>query len=309
LPDLSFGHYRLTWQLRTEPGLAPATELARLSLKTSGGGQVFNKIITAADLPADGSFGQVKYLWLNPNVDRWRTPLVLNVVSSGEARVWAKDLLFLPDPFYGWVWPYLVLAILLAAALLVWFRHRAAGVSPVLNPQPASRGTGRAGALWSLTLILPITALGWLVYQQQQTGQTYTAGELSHFVGRSVADPQARGGQAWLVDPKVDPPQKAVYGPFEIFDAGRYKVAFRLKLPQAVAVGEDLARLEVAATANYDPLITQSLRAEHFNKLNVYHDFVLTVTNPRRQALSFEVYYLGVAPLLIDRITITRLAE
>jgi hypothetical protein len=154
-----------------------------------------------------------------------------------------------------------------------------------------------------------MTALGWLVYHQQQTSQAYAASELGHFVGRVVADPQAAGGQAWLVDPQVDPPQKAVYGPFEIFDAGRYRVAFRLKLPQAVATDQDLARLEVAATANYDQLITQSLRVEHFTKPDIYHDFVLTVTNPRRQALSFEVYYLGVAPLLIDRVTITRVAE
>lgn len=309
LPDLSFGHYHLTWQLRTEPGLAPATELVRLSLKTSGGGQVFNKIITAADLPADGSYGQVDYSWLNSNVDRWRTPLVLNAISSGEARVWAKDISFNPDPFYSWAWPYLVLVTLLTAALLAWFRHRDKTVPSALSQQQLNRGTARAGALWSLTLILPLAALGWLVYRQQMTSQTYAAAELSHFVGRAVADPQADGGEAWLVDPQVDPPQKAIYGPFEIFDAGRYHVAFRLKLPQVVATGQDLARLEVAATANYDQLITQPLRAEHFTKANVYHDFILTVTNPRRQALSFEVYYLGVAPLLIDRVTIIRVAE
>ncbi|MBE7553408.1 MAG: hypothetical protein HS126_20245 [Anaerolineales bacterium] len=308
LPDLSFGHYHLTWQLRTDPGVAPDTELVRLSLKTSGGGQIFNKIITAADLPADGSYGQLSYSWLNPNVDRWRTPLVLNAVSSGKARVWAKGILFTPDPFYGWLWPYLLLAILLAAALLAWFRHRHENVSLVLSQQRNRRG-GVAVVLWGLTLILPVTAGGWLVYQQQQSSQTYTAAELSHLAGRAVADPQAAGGQAWLVDPQFDPPQKAIYGPFQIFDAGRYRVAFRLKLPQAAATDQDLARLEVAATANFDRLITQALRAEHFSKPNIYHDFVLTVANPRRQALSFEVYYLGVAPLSVDRVTITRVAE
>lgn len=308
LPDLSFGHYRLAWQLRTDPGVTPDTELVRLSLKTSGGGQVFNRIITAADLPADGSYGQVSYSWLNPNVDRWRTPLVLNAVSSGEARIWAKDILFTPDPFYGWVWPYLLLAILLAAAWLAWFRHPET-VPLALKQEQVNRGGGVAVALWGLTLILPMAAGGWLVYQQQQTGQTYTAVELSHLAGRAVADPQAAGGQAWLVDPLVDPPQKAIYGPFEILDAGRYRVAFRLKLPQAAGAGQDLARLEVTATANFDQLIAQPLRAEHFAKLNVYHDFVLTIANPRRQALSFEVYYLGVSPLLIDRVTISKVAE
>jgi hypothetical protein len=37
----------------------------------------------------------------------------------------------------------------------------------------------------------------------------------------------------------------------------------------------------------------------------LYHDFVLLVDNPRRQALSFEVDYLGTAPLVIDEVTIT----
>jgi hypothetical protein len=309
LPDLSFGHYHLTWQLRTDPGVLPDTQLVRFSIKTSGGGQVFNKIITAADLPADGSYGQVSFSWLNPNIDRWRTPLVLNAMSSGEARIWAKDILFAPNFFYSWVWPYLILTSLLAVALLAWFHHRHESTPLALHQQQANRGGVLAGVLWSLTLIMPATAWGWLVYHQQQTGQTYTAAELSHFAGRAVVDPQTAGGQAWLVDPQVDPPQKAIYGPFEIFDAGHYRVVFRLKLPQAAATDQDIARLEVAATANYDQLISQTLRAGRFAKPNVYHDFVLTVANPRRQALSFEVYYLGVAPLLIDRVTITRMVE
>jgi hypothetical protein len=80
-----------------------------------------------------------------------------------------------------------------------------------------------------------------------------------------------------------------------------------LKLRDAVTTDQELARLQVAATANFNQLVVQPLRREHFAKPNVYHDFVLTVTNPRRQALSFEVDYLGVAPLLIDQVTITKI--
>jgi hypothetical protein len=75
-----------------------------------------------------------------------------------------------------------------------------------------------------------------------------------------------------------------------------------------VETKQDLAHLQVAATANFDELIIQPLRMEHFANPNLYHDFVLTVTNPRRQALSFEVYYLGIAPLLIDQVTITKIS-
>ena len=159
--------------------------------------------------------------------------------------------------------------------------------------------------MWGLVLMLLITSFGYVFYQHQPDRRTYEASELDHFVGQAVVDPQASDGQGWLVDPRVDPPQKAVYGPFDIYEPGRYHVTFRLKLLESVETDQDLARLQVTATANFDELITQPLRLEHFSKPNLYHDFVLTVNNPRRQALSFEVYYLGVAPLLIDQVTIT----
>jgi hypothetical protein len=311
LAELPFGHYTLKWPLRVEAGLPPDTELLRLSLKLSGGGQVLNKTITAADLPADGSYGEVQFAFRNPNVDRWRTPPVFNATSSGQSRLWAGPVLFTPDPFYALMLPYLCLALLVAVALLTWYRCRT--FVSVVEIRHGKRFPWGAMSLlfekyWGVALILPVAAFGYVTYQHQQNSRTYAGSELSHFVGRSMTDPQAADGQAWLVDPQVDPPQKAVYGPFDIFDAGRYKVAFRLKLPEVVETKQDLARLQVAATANFDELITQPLRMEHFAKPNLYHDFVLTVTNPRRQALSFEIYYLGIAPLLIDQVTITKIS-
>jgi hypothetical protein len=255
-------------------------------------------------LPADSSYGQFQLAFRNPNVDRWRTPPVFNAVSSGEGRIWAREILFSPDPFYALFLPYLALALLTLAALGTWLRFRADesafGIAQPCTP-PAM--------LWGLALIVPLATFGYLTYQSQQNSRSYKADEFSHFVGRMIEDAQTATGQAWQVDPQVDPPQKALYGPFDIFDAGRYQVTFRLKLSQATQTDQDIARLQVAATANYDELITQPLRLEHFSKPNLYHDFVLTITSPRRQALSFEVYYLGVAPLLIDSVTIARVGE
>ncbi len=327
LVELPFGHYDFNWLLRVDAGLPPETELLHISLKSAGGGYIFNKIITAANLPADGSYGEVQYTFLNPNVDRWRTPLVFNAVSTGQSHIWAKDVFFNPDPFYAAFLPYLVLTLLIAAALLAWYRCpnklRPIPASPNPEPQAPYEQDGEAspnsilpqkswqlglvpqGVMWGLVLMLPITSFGYVFYQHQPGSRTYEASELDHFVGEVVVDPQASDGQGWLVDPRVDPPQKAVYGPFDIYEPGRYHITFRLKLPEAVETDQDLARLQVTATANFDELITQPLRLEHFSKSNLYHDFVLTVNNPRRQALSFEVYYLGVAPLLIDQVTIT----
>lgn len=351
LPNLPFGHYRLTWTLRTEPNLPPETELVRLAVKVSGGGQIFNHTLTAAELPRDGSYGQVSYSFLNSNVDRWRTPLVFSAISAGTSHIWAKGLLFEPDPFYaGWL-PYLALLGLIVAALLTWrftppslaqttfppfARHRSLDLLLNKNldadeyrfgglPQKIFRNLCLsvksvskffvlpcsittllfATSIWSLAFILPLAGFGWVFYQAAQPTRTYEAATLNHFVGRAVSDSQADDGQTWLVDPRIDPPQKAVYGPFDFYDPGVYRVTFRIKLPEAVEAGQEVARLQVAATTNFDSLIIQPLRSEHFAQANLYHDFVLTVTNPRRQALSFEVYYLGVAPLVIDQVSIS----
>jgi hypothetical protein len=307
LPNLPFGHYRLTWPLRAESGLPPDTELIRLSLKISGGGQVLHKIITAANLPADGSYGEVELPFLNSIVDRWRTPLVLNAASTGESRLWARDILFDPDPFYGWFLPYASLVLLMMAASFAWYRYRDQA-GPDQSSQAWTNGWSvLPGVKWGVILILPIAAFSWLVYQHAQSSYTYDVNEFDHFVGRAIADPQAADGQGWLVDPRVDPPQKAIFGPFDFYDPGAYQVTFRIKLPESVKTDQEIARLQVAATANFDELITQPLRLEHFAQPNLYHDFVLTLTNPRRQALSFEVYYLGIAPLLIDQVTITEM--
>ncbi|GAB4433210.1 MAG: hypothetical protein Fur0044_30750 [Anaerolineae bacterium] len=301
LTKLPFGHYYLNWPLRVEPGLPSEAEVLRLSLKLSGGGQVFNRVVTAADLPADNSYSELQIAFRNPNVDRWRTPPVFSAVATGAGQLWAGPISFTPDPFYALFLPYLVLALLVLAAWASWRRfgsNQSSSKVTMLQTPPLLLG--------SLALILPLATFGYLAYQSRQESRTYQAAEFSHFVGREGVDPETRSGLAWLVDPQLDPPQKAIYGPFDIFEAGQYRVTFRLKLPEAVQTEQDIARLQVAATANYDLLLAQPLRREHFSKPNVYHDFVLTVTNPRRQALSFEVYYLGVAPLLIDKVTIAR---
>lgn len=308
LTELPFGHYRLSWPLRVEPRLPPETELLRLSAQFLGGGQLFNKVITAADLPDDGRFGQIDYTFLNTNVDRWRTPLVFHANSTGQSHIWAGDLRFTPDPFYAWLLPSAWLITLIAGAGLSWYIWG----KTTMPAQPEAGMTWLRWPRWSawgLLPLLPLLALGYGAYQINQTARTYEATTLSHFAGRAVADPAAKDGRAWLVDPQVDPPQKAISGPFDFYEAGVYRVTFRMKLPVVVETGQELARLQVNATANFEELLTQPLHPEHFARPNVYHDFVLTITNPRRQALSFDVYYTGLAVLVIDEVRIERVEE
>ena len=116
LHQLPYGHYRLAWPVRVDPGLPPETELIRLSAKFAGGGQLFHKTVTAADLPADGSYGLVEYSFTNPSVDRWRTPLLLHAVSTGESHLWGQTINVSPQPFYAWLLPYLYLILTVTAS-------------------------------------------------------------------------------------------------------------------------------------------------------------------------------------------------
>jgi hypothetical protein len=294
LTELPYGHYLLRWRLQAPPELPPDTALARLSVKQLGGGQLLEHRVTAADLPVNGN-GVVTIDVLNPNPDRWRTPMVLHASATGAVDLLAGDLLFTPNQFFA-VWlPYLYLALWIATMLLVWW---------LVPSQPGRRwpAPGRWGGVWSVVIVVGVC--GYLFYQLTSPIHHYNATELAHFVGRPVIDRQAGDGEVWYVDPAVDMPQKAVYGPFDFFDPGVYHVTFRIKLSESVDPQQMVARLQVNATANYDELVTQPILAEHFSRPGLYHDMVVTFQNPRRQALSFEVHYLGTAPLYIDTVTV-----
>ena len=308
LSDLPFGHYQVTWPMRIDPNLPPETEVLRLSVKFLGGGSLFNQKFTAAELPRDGSLGRLRYAFLNTNVDRWRTPMILSAVTTGQSRIWAEAVRLSPQPFYAWWLPYLYLTLLVGGALFLWVRLRQR--SEILPDRPAYNLPALPNlALGAISLMLLLTTAGYLIYQKNQSGYTYKANDLYHFVGQSVSDTAANDGRAWLVDPVVDPPQKAIYGPFDIYDSGLYRVTFRMKLPRPVETDQALARLQVNAASNFETLIVQPIHSEHFARPDIYHDFVLTVSNPRRQALSFEVHYTGVAPLVIDKVTIDKVEE
>jgi hypothetical protein len=307
LPELPFGHYHLTWPVRVEPNLPPDTDLLRLTVQFLGGGPLFNHLFTAADLPTEGHYGLLEYSFFNPNIDRWRTPMVLTAVSTGQSEIWAKDLLLSPHPFYAWVLPYLYFGLLAAGAgwSFVWYGLRSAAWSDHPS-QKKSLSVSPQPVWWGVSLVVGVVVLGYLIYQKNQSHYTYDVNDLSHFVGQSINDPDAEDGLAWLVDPTVDPPQKAIYGPFDIYEPGTYRVTFRMKVGEMVDTDQDLVRLQVNATANFEELVTQPIRREHFAEANAYHHFVLIVTNPRRQALSFEVHYTGLTPLIIDGVMIER---
>jgi hypothetical protein len=294
LTQLPFGHYRLTWPVKFPPNLPADTPLARLTITALGGGLIHQHLITPAEVTTTGTSGLFQTDVFNPNPNRWQTPMLLHLVSLNPATISAGNLLFSPQPGYALFLPYLLLAFFAATAGAAWY------LSPPLPRSPAPLLLCPPAPRSSLWLLLVITiSASYLLFSQTRVTYSYSAADLSHFVGRPTE------GQTWTVDPAIDPPQKAIYGPFEYFDAGEYRVTFRLKLLQAVtSPQEEVARLQVSATTNFEPLLSQPLRAENFSQPNQYHDMVLTVANPRRQALSFEVYYPGLAPLTIERVTI-----
>ena len=327
--QLPYGHYRLRLNLRSDPNLPSETELLRLSLQTLGGGQVFSHLITAADLPTDGGYATLSSDFLNPNFDRWRTPLVLHAISTGQANLWLQQIDFLPHPFFARWLPYLYLLGLTGLAIFgtIFVTRRETLDATSQAPKTrlhlssiAQRVQGLHRSMrwhnrddyifvlsgWGVIFLLLLGAGGYLVREQIASQRVYDAAEFLHFVGQPIADPAAADGQAWLVDPLQDPPQKAIYGPFDFYDPGAYRITYRLKLPAPTEVERPIAQLRVSATAEQAPLLAQPLLASHFSAPEQYHLFVLTVNNPRRQALSFEVAYTGLSALVIDEVIVER---
>jgi hypothetical protein len=306
LYELPFGHYRLTWPVRLAEEAPAAAELGRISVNLLGGGQIFNQQITVADLQHEGGETYIEHSFLNTNVDRWRTPMILQAITTGQAGLWIGPLRLSPTFFYGWFLPYLYLLLMLAGAFSTW---RLVGRNWLDRPEPFRLVSIPARLGWGLILLLLLFASGYLIFQQNRPSHTYPAAGLHHFVGQPVPDPQAKTGQAWRVDPRVDPPQKAIYGPFDIYDAGHYQVTFRLNLPGVEPMAGEIARLQVNATANFDELAARSLQMSDFAQPDIYQEFVLTFDNPRRQALSFDLHYSGVVALIIDQVTITQITN
>jgi hypothetical protein len=294
LNELPFGHYLLDWQLAVPSGMPPDTELARLSLKRLGGGHVFEQSVWAEMLPASGQ-GTVSFSFFNANPDRWRTPMILFSRTTGAVDLLAGDFLFKPNPLYAFWLPYIYLALCTVGMALVWI---------MVPPRPGR--SWPAPGKWTIILVMAVLVgvTGYLTWVMNASVRNYNAVHLNHLVGEEINDSQAVDNAAWLVDPATDPPQKAVYGPFEIFDAGQYRVIFRIKLPNPAEPDTQVARLQIKAAAGSEALVTQTVLGEHFVSNDQYHDMILTVDNPRRQALSFEVFYLATAPLTIDQITV-----
>lgn len=310
LYELPYGHYRLTWPVRPKTDLDSKTEIGRISIKLLGGGQVVNEVITVDNLTEARERSVVEFHFLNPNIDRWRTPMIFQASTNGQSGLWIGPVQLAPNAFYGWFLPYFYLLLIVAGAVASWVWFVRLDAKVAINQHEFIRLFRLpAGWVWGGLLLLTVMALGYVIAYQTRESRTYTANELGHFVGRSISDSEAQTGQAWLVDPMVDPPQKAIYGPFDIYDAGHYRVTFRIKAPKLAKTEQEIARLQVNATANFDELLTWPIHSTDFVEPNRYQDFVMMVENPRRQALSFDVHYLGQESLVIDQVTVSKITN
>lgn len=119
-----------------------------------------------------------------------------------------------------------------------------------------------------------------------KTGVFYECEYMPHRIGTIKEDPNASGGLSLFADQSVTEPAHLIFGPWQLFPPGRYKILFRVKGQATLEVTTDKGKTQIAHR-NLD--ITDK-----------YEDYVLHFTINKLTELEFRIVYYGKGPVWAD---------
>jgi hypothetical protein len=132
----------------------------------------------------------------------------------------------------------------------------------------------------------------------------YGPAHLKAATGQRVADPGATW--QWVQRAHGDAPEALGFTPLEFYPAGRYRVSARVRLEAAgVSPATPLARLRVVPQQTGVGDALREITAADALPGGGFSAVTLDFDNPRWQALSFVVDYLGAGGVALDTITVT----
>lgn len=140
----------------------------------------------------------------------------------------------------------------------------------------------------------------------------WSATALNRPVGSAVSDPAALWGKAWASPELPAKPCCMIYGPYAPIPAGRYLVAFRVKLSDSVTTNTDerVATLDVHA-GGYGGIAKvcgqTELHRRDFTEVDRWQWFTVTADWPGLPSLmETRVTWHARAPIVVDRVALFR---
>jgi len=305
-PFLPAGEYSACFRMKTEDSIAGDTVVVTVDVSTPES-TLTRKQVRRSEFAGKGySVFCVDFHYPGGKLLRFR------VLFTDQADLWLDwvKLSQLGDSPTKWILSgfWLVAIGTFTAYYYLRYGRKSEGLDDEISSAQFEVGGERGNlafrAVAALLIVLLIVALGAYLYSLFSS-RVFEAEGLRHLTGDVVTGEEASGGKAVYagVGEKEGP---LIYGPYQFFPPGDYKVHFRMKTSDGDFGKVDVATIDVFGNAS-GVLALRAIESTEFEEMNKYQDFLLTFQNPAPQALQFRVYFEGATNLWVDRIVAQRL--
>ncbi|KIX14754.1 hypothetical protein X474_06325 [Dethiosulfatarculus sandiegensis] len=136
---------------------------------------------------------------------------------------------------------------------------------------------------------------------QKQGPRQVEAEDLLRQTAWVVSDPKASKGEAVLAKNNFHPPLYVSHGPYFIFEEGKFKADFYLRLAEKTQTDAEVLLLQVATDMGKRVLAQKKIKASDLAE-DKYLPFTLEFETPFLCEVDFRVKYQGNASVLVDKV-------
>lgn len=134
----------------------------------------------------------------------------------------------------------------------------------------------------------------------------YEVEDAPRMIGVLREDSQASNGQAAYAKHSASPGFLA-YGPYTNYQAGRYRILFRLKARVHLEADQPAVAIDITAERGENTLARRELLGRQFAGIQGYQEFQFEIELREPATLEFRVYSFGTADVWADVITVRSL--
>ena len=305
-PQISLppGRYELRYRLQMPQGDAPEGDVAAITLQVAGE-TLAQRQVGASDLSPAGAYHEIAIAWAMDE----RAEVSARLMTTGLTELAADYVTLAPQD----VWParrlaaaWLLVIIAVTTILYVRWSQQQVPARPQATTDAQGDEIRQERACLRMAWVAALASVGliaWGLYGLWGPKRYEAEGFLSQ-TGGVVEDASASGGAAMKGRLGEDEAGWLVYGPYELFEEGEYRLVVRMRRGDAVQ-GPLLGWVDVTDVEATTILARRDIQAADLEE-GGYRPFALAVHNPEWQKLVFRVYFYGVSDLLVDQLEFHR---